>query len=240
MLWNVKPLEGYLNKLESQVPPNYDVFALGLEHQGLDEVIRPNWEGLHSLEQDFIFSWFIEYQTVQETKNNLLKEVEEFNQGITAIQRNSGSKIDGLSGELKKITAEVGNLKNELVQKTQLAEDLTNAIRNKKLGVEELKQNLGKRIIDMKNRVLEHQKQFEVDQTKLGSQFEARVIKLDEEKLLLNDTFEKNYHSIEQLEKENQELKKLNRFLKSLPEKINQLQQVIAEIPPELLKGGGD
>ncbi len=233
--WQIKELEGYLSKLNSQIPPDYEVTTMSLDHQALDEIIRPNWEYLHSLEQDFIFSWFMEYQTAQEKKKKLQKELEEINKEMADTQHNSESKIDELNGQLQMLSSEILNLKNELIQKNQLVEDLSSAIQDKQLSRKELQEKLEQRIQDMKKEMILQQKEFETSQMEIGKQFEKKVMELDEEKLLLNETIEKNKEQISKLEKENMELKKKHHLLTNFREKIIKLQSIISEIPPELL-----
>ncbi|MFX1295515.1 MAG: hypothetical protein ACFFD2_11790 [Promethearchaeota archaeon] len=237
-LWQIKDLKKYQNKLESHVLPDH--YPHDPVHQALDKIIRSNWEKLHSIEQDFIFSWFIEYQIIEEQKKNFQMELEVINKEINIIQQKSVSKFEEINKKFQNLTLNVANLNNELTQKKQLAEDLSNAVQDQKLNGKELKKKLEERVKNMRHQVIEQQKEFERNQIKLGGQFKRRVMELDEEKLLLNEIIEENKVRISQLEKENQDLKKKNRSLKNFQEKIKYLKTIIAEIPTNILEGGGN
>ena len=238
-LWQITELEGYFNKIESHIPPDYDAATCGSVHQSIDAIIKPNWESLHSLEQDFIHSWFNEFKIVLEQKKKSQIELDAVNKEMATTLQASESKIDGLNKEIQDLTTEISNLKNALAQKMQFLDDLTNAVQNQKLSSEELKQKLEQRVNNMRTQMIQQQKEFEANQIDLGKQFEAKVLELDEHKLLLNETFEKNKKIVNQLEKENHDLKQKRRSIKTFQEKINQLKTVIAEISPNLLLGGG-
>ncbi|MHA1360186.1 MAG: hypothetical protein ACTSRC_18860 [Candidatus Helarchaeota archaeon] len=238
-LWQIKELEGYFNRIESHAPPTYDMNNADSKHQTLDQIVRENWEFLHSLEQDFVFSWFIEYQKVEESRNKNQKELESINQEITTTQQNAEREISELNRTLQELNIESANLENELNQKVQLAGDLAKAVHDKKLSVGELKEKLEHRIFDMKRQMQEYQKEFEANQIQLGEQFEQEVLKLDDEKLQLTETIEENKAKLEQLITENNKLKGQSRLLKQFQEKIKVVKLIIAEIPEELLEGEG-
>ena len=235
-LWNIKELEGYFNKLDSHVSPE-KLTVGGETHQALDGLIRPNWDGLHSLEQDFIMSWFIEYQAVREQKEHLQSDVRSLEDDFTRIKQTSEAKIDELNKTLQSLTTDLEKVKNELDQKTQLSEDLADAIQNQQLSGEQLKEKSEKRIGDMKVKMIEKRKEFESNQLALASQFQTRVLELDEEKLVLNETLEKTKQSLLELEEENLELERQNRLLHKFREKIQEILIILSKIPINLLKG---
>jgi DNA repair exonuclease SbcCD ATPase subunit len=238
-IWQTKELESYSNKIESQIPPIYPVDATDSVHQTLDAIIRQHWEKLHPLEQDFIFSWFIEYEKIREMSNKSEVELDSVNQLMATTQQSAEGKIAELKKTIQELTTEMTNLKNALSQKMQLADDLTTAIHDKKLSVGELKQKLENRINEMKTQMIGQQREFEANQINLGNQFEQKVLELDEEKLIQTEKIEKNKARIEQFEQENNELKQKFRLLKQFQEKIKLLKELIGSIPENLLEGGG-
>lgn len=236
-LGHMKELKGYSNILDSHVPPEILVTNYSI-HQTLDKIVRKNWETLHPLEQDFIYSWFIEFKAVEEQKIDLSNEIIALNEEISRIQSNSEQQIKILSNTAYNLQGEMEKLKNELNQKKQLAEDLSNAIQNQKLTGNELKQKMEQRIQEMNSEMIKKQKGFESAQIKLAEQFQARVIELDEEKLVLSESIETNKTQLSQLEEINQDLKKTNRLLIKFKEKVREISLILSEIPPNLLKEG--
>ncbi|HUX99947.1 MAG TPA: hypothetical protein VMV49_10375 [Candidatus Deferrimicrobium sp.] len=238
-IWQIRELEGYLNKVpESSTIPNYDANALNELHQSIDAFIKNNWEFLHPAEQDFIYSWFIEYKTAEDQNKNMQLKLENVNKEIAATQQNTEANIEKFNTEIKMLNSEILNAKNALIQNNQLIEEITNAIQNQQIGAEQLKENLGHRIKDLNQQMIQQQKQFEINQTKIGSQFKTKVMELDEEKLLLNEAITQNTQKIQELEKENDELKKMNRLIKTFQDKIKILKKFIGEIPSNILEGG--
>ncbi|NVM54085.1 MAG: hypothetical protein HWN66_10330 [Candidatus Helarchaeota archaeon] len=239
-IWQIKEMEGYLNKvLESQIPPDYDVKPYSPEHQALDAIIRSNWESLHPCEQDFIYSWFIELQTAEDQKKDLQIRLKDINKELTTIQEESTSKIEELNKKLSNINSELLNSKNALNQKVEFVKELTNAIQNKQMGEDQLQERMKERIKNMEDRMIKQQEKFEVSQIKIGNQFKTKVMELDEEKLLLNEKIEKNREHLTQLEKENQDLGKRNLLLKIFQDKLIAIKSIIESTPSnKLIKGG--
>jgi len=234
-LWQIRELDGYLNKTPCQAPPDYDVSSKNAIHLILDEFIRTNWEILHPLEQDFIFSWYIESQTAEEENQKLQMKLGELNKAIATTQQNSEANIEQLTKDIKDINAEILNSKNALIQKNQLIEDLQEAIRYQTIGAEELKEKLEQRIEELNEEMFKHQEEFEANATALAEKFKARVEGLDEEKFKLSETIEKSTMELDELEKMNQELKQVNHLVKLIQEKLSTIKTIMEEIPSNLL-----
>ncbi len=234
-IWQVKELEGYLNKVQSQGPPDYE--TSDAMHQSLDAMVREYWEYLHPVEQDFIYSWALECKTVEDLKSNLQTQIQDIDKETALILRNSEAKIEDLNTKTQNFNSDVLNLKNALIQKNQLIEDLTKAIQNQKMGGSELKEKLEKRIKDMNERAIKQQTEFEANQGEIGKKFETRVTELDEEKLLLNEACQKKQDKLNILTTQNEALRKSNQLLRRLRDKITNLKSLIAEIPSNLLEG---
>lgn len=225
-----------MNKTPSQAPPEYDASTKNATHMILDELIRTNWEILHPLEQDFIFSWFIETQTAEEESQKLQMKLDELSKEMATTQQTSEAKIEQLNQDLKDINSELLNSKNALIQKNQLTEDLQAAIRYQTVGAEELKENLEQRIEELNEAMFKQQEEYEVNATGLGEKFKMSVENLDEEKFQLSETIEKNNAELNELEKTNQELKQVDRMVKLLQEKLNTIKTILGEIPSNLLE----
>ncbi len=237
----IKELEGYLNKiLESNVPPNYEVTAYSTDHQALDALVRPNWEILHPIVQDFIYSWFIEVRAVAELKEELEKKLHAVNQELMQTKEISINKIDELNKKLNNRKAEVLNAENELKQKVEFFEELTKAIEDKEVGGEELKQKMENRIKNMREGMIRQHEKFEASQIKIGNQFKNRVIELDEERLRLNEKIEKNKEIIVQLGKENYDLMRRNHLLKGFQSRLVAINSIIDSIPSNILPKEGN
>ncbi|MDD1777088.1 MAG: hypothetical protein LUQ65_02890 [Candidatus Helarchaeota archaeon] len=235
-LWQIHELQGYLNKTPSQAPPDYDLSTKNAGHQTLDGYIRTNWEILHPIEQDFIYSWFIEAQTAEEANNQMQLKLNELTKELAGTQQNAETKIEQMNKDLKSLNSEILNLKNTLIQKDKFIEDLQAAIRYKSINAEELKDKLDERIGELNNQMLKRQGEFEAQATALAEKFKAKVEELDTERLLLNDSIEKNDKELFDLEKTNQGLKKIGLQYKLYQDKINKIKTAIGEIPPNLME----
>ena len=235
-LWQIRELQGYLNKTPSQAPPDYDLSTKNAGHQTLDGLIRTNWEILHPIEQDFIYSWFIEAQTAEEANNQLQMKFNDLNKDMASTQQNSETKIEQMNKDIKNLNTEILNLKNALIQKDKLIEDLQAAIRYKTVGAEELKEKLDGRIEELNEQMFKRQETFEANATAIAEKFKTRVEELDETRLSLNETIERNNNDLANLEKINLDLKKVGLQVKLYQEQINKIKTVIGEIPPNLME----
>lgn len=235
-LWQIQGLQGYLNKTPSQAPPDYDLSTKNAGHQTLDGYIRTNWEILHPIEQDFIYSWFIEAQTADEANNQLQVKLNELNKELAGTQQDAETKIEQMNKDLKNMNLEILNLKNTLIQKDKFIEDLQAAIRYKTINAEELKDKLDERIGALNDQMFKRQAEYEASAIALAEKFKTKVEELDTERLLLNDTIEKNDKELVDLEKRNQDLKKIGLQFKLYQDEINKIKTVIGEIPPNLME----
>ncbi len=237
-IWQIQELEGYLGKvIESQVPPDYEINSFEKTHQALDSLIRPNWESLHLICQDFIYSWFIEYHTAKEQKQQLQSEFSTVNNEMNSTKQKVTLKLDALNKEDQTVQSKLMNVENVLNQKVELIEELTHAIENKTVGEDQLKSRMEQRVKSMNERMIKQQEKFEASQIKIGNQFKTRTIELDEEKLVLSETFEKNKETLRNLEEENNNLKKRNQILKNFQNRLTFINSIIKSISPNLLKG---
>lgn len=235
-LWQIRELDGYMNKISSQAPPDYDIAAKSPVHQTLDGLIRTNWEILHSLEQDFVFSWFIETQTAEEENQKLQMKLAELEKEIANTQQNSEAKIEQLNKDIKNLNSEILNSKNALIQKNQLTEDLQAAIRYQTLGSEELKDKLEQRSEELNEEMSKRQEEFEASATEIAEKFKTRVEELDGERFQLTETVESNKIELSELEKNNQEFKQNIQLMKLIQEKLSSIKAIIDEIPSNLLE----
>ena len=239
-IWQIKELEGYLNKIsESQVPPDYDRSSLNQTHQSLDTLLRPNWEILHPICQDFIYSWFIEYKNVDEQKEELRLELNTVNNEMNVTRQRVTQKIDELNREVHNLSSNLMNAENALNQKMELIKELDNAIQNKSLGEDQLKSRMEQRVKGMSEKMVKQQEKFETSQIKIGNQFKSRVMELDEKKSVLEETVEKNKEKISELENENQQLKRKNHLLVNFQNRLAAIKSIIDSVSPELLKKEG-
>jgi chromosome segregation ATPase len=235
-LWQIHELQGYLNKTPSQTPPDYDLSTKNAGHQTLDGYIRTNWEILHPLEQDFIYSWFVETQTAEEANNQLQVKLNNLNKEITGTQQDAETKIEQMNTDIKDLNSEILNLKNALIQKDKFIEDLQAAIRYKTINAEELKDKLDERIGELNDQMFKRQEEYEAKAIALAEKFKTRVEELDGERLILNETIEKNDKELTDLDKINQDLKKVGLQFKLYQDKINKIKTVIGEIPSNLME----
>lgn len=234
-LWQIRELQGYISKTPSQVPPDYDLSTKNPGHQTLDGLIRKNWEVLHPIEQDFIYSWFVEAQTAEEANNQLHVKLNELNKEIVSTQQDSETKIEQMNKDLKNLSSEILNLKNILIQKDKFIEDLQAAIRYKTVGAEELKDKLDRRIEELNEQMVKRQEEYEANATALAEKFKTKVEELDGERLLLNENIETNDKNLANLEKTNQDLKRTGLQVKQYQEKIKNIKTIIDEISANLM-----
>lgn len=236
-IWEVQKLEGYLNKvLESHIPPNYDVKSTNEIHQALDEIIRSNWEYIHPICQDFIYSWFIEFQTTWSRNKELALKTDGIVNEINATKQRVKKRLEELNRDYVDLNAQFRNLENAVEQKSTLLEELSKAFKSKSMGEEELKTRMGQRIRNMQERMIKQQELFEAGQVKVGNQFKMKVMELDEEKLNLTEQFEKNKNEILSLEKLNEELKSRNNMLRNFQSRLGAIATIIRSIPSNSLQ----
>ena len=213
--------------------------AYSPDHQALDALIRPNWEILHPIVQDFVYSWFMEIRSAEGLKKDHQKKLNAINNELTNVQKNSTAKIEVLNRKLNDLNSEFLNVENELNQKMEFVEELTGAIEDKEVGGEHLKQKMEERIRNMHERMIRQQEKFETTQIKIGNQFKNRVMELDEERLLLNEKIEKNKEILVKIEKENQELQKNNQLLKGFQNRIIAIKSILDSLPSNILTREG-
>jgi len=236
-IWQIPEIQGYLNKvLGSQIPPDYDVGKFNETHQSIDKLIRENWEYLHPITQDFIYSWFLEYQSAQERKKENKTQLISLLNERTATQQKVKKRLEDLNKVYSDIDSEMRNLQNILHQKKELVQELSQAVENRSIGEEELKTRMNQRILNMHERMVRQQEKFQTNQIKIGNQFKTKVIELDNEKIRLTEMMEKNQEIIIQLEKENEDLKKKNKRLKDFRSRLISIKKILESIPAESLK----
>ncbi|NVM54525.1 MAG: hypothetical protein HWN66_12545 [Candidatus Helarchaeota archaeon] len=227
-IWKIKEVSKYQRKIDgSEIPPIYDLEKISTIHQEIDARIRPFWENLHIIVQDFITSW-------NDSWNNLLHEKDDLNsqlrQKITLISNLKGNfenKLRELNGMIEALKVEVQSKETENTQKEQLIQDLEATDKESKFGIAQLRENLENRLKQLNETMAERQKKYEATQMQVGQAFQQKVLELDSEMLSLQEQLEEKDAKIKEQEEQIKLLQKENQKVKfKLKDKLREIAEI--------------
>ncbi|MHA1266387.1 MAG: hypothetical protein ACTSRS_14230 [Candidatus Helarchaeota archaeon] len=234
-LWKIKELTKYERRIEgSEIPPIYDLEKLSAIHQEIDANLRPFWENLHPIVQDFITAW-------SNSLNSLLREKEELNAQIrqkanliSNLKSNFESKLRELNSIISSLKSEIQAKEAELAQKEDIIKELESLDKENKLGISQLRETLENRLKEMNEKMAERQKKYEETQMQVGHAFQQKVLELDSEMQSLRDQLaekdaklKEQAQELELLKKESQKVPFYESKIKILEKKLNQIAEIL-------------
>ena len=234
-IWKIKELSKYERKFDgSEIPPIYDLEKVNELHREIDATIRPFWENLHPIVQDFITAWNESWTTTIHDKEDLNSQLQQKDTLIANLKSNFENKLQELNSTILTFKADVQSKENELTQKEHLIKDFELADKENKLGFTELRKNLENRLKELTTTMNERQKKYEETQMKVGQAFQQKVLELDSEMMSLREELaEKEVKIKEQLEqikvlqKESQKVKFYESKVQKLENKLNQIAEIL-------------
>ncbi|MHA1129663.1 MAG: hypothetical protein ACTSQI_02755 [Candidatus Helarchaeota archaeon] len=230
-LWKIKELTKYNRKIDgSEIPPIYDLEKVGNIHREIDAIIRPYWENLHPLTQDFITVWNDAWNTLIHDKEDLKSQLQQKLNLIENLKSSFENKLNELNGTITSLKSELQSKENEIEQKEQLIQDLETADKENKLGITELRQNLEKRLNALNQTMAEKQKQYESTQMEVGHAFQQKVLELDSEMLALQEALNEKEMKIKDQEKQIELLQKESQKAKFYEHKTQILEKKLKKI----------
>jgi chromosome segregation ATPase len=234
-LWKIKELSNYVRKIDgSEIPPIYNLEKVGDLHREIDANLRPYWENLHPIIQDFITAWNDAWSSQIHDGEDLQSQLQQKTNLIENLKSNFETKLNELNGTITSLKSQLQSKENEIEQKEQLIQDLEAADKESKLGITELRENLEKRLTALNQAMAQKQEKYEKTQIQVGQAFQRKVLELDSEMLALQEELkEKDLKIKEQeekikiLEKESQKAKFYEVKVQNLQNKLNQIADIL-------------
>jgi chromosome segregation ATPase len=233
--WKIKELAKYSRKIDgSEIPPIYDLEKTNETHRDIDANIRPFWENLHPIIQDFITSWNDAWINLMHESEDLNSQLRQKNTLVSNLKSNFESKLRELNADISTLKADLQAKENEINQKEQLIKDLDAADKESQLGISQLRENLEKRLNKLNEEVTERQKTYEKTQMQVGQAFQQKVLELDSEILSLNEQVAEKDAQIKDkddqikiLQKDSQKAKFYESKAATLENKINKIAEIL-------------
>ncbi len=202
-LGKVKELKNYERKIDgSEIPPIYDLEKMSELHQEIDANIRPFWENLHPVVQDFVTVWNDSWNSFVHEKSELESQLRQKNNLVANLKSNFENKIRELNSDISTIKTDMQAKEAELQQKTKFIDDLESADNEKKLGVAQLRENLETRLKELNEQMSTRQKKYEETQMQVGQSFQQKVLEMDSEIMSLNEQISEKDAKIKELEEQ--------------------------------------
>lgn len=224
-LWNLDRLKDYQRKLDSELPPLYDFQQVRTAHREIEADILEYWEMLHPIIADFITSWFQIWGQLGKENANLKKKINEDSLLLRNYQDTSVNKIKNLESEIAHIKSQIETLKENLKQKEAELQKLDEMDHEKQLGISNLRVELEKELAELNLKLSEMQTRYEATQAQVNQSFEEKMWLFESEVKALKDQVKTQEEKLQQLQLENITLKKENKSLDLLEEKIWEINE---------------
>lgn len=234
-IWKIKELTRYERKLDgSEIPPIYDLEKIDAVHQEIDANIRPYWENLHPLVQDYVTSWNNSWNKLLRESQDLDSQLRQKTNLIANLKANFEAKLRELNSTISVLQSDLKAKEDELLQKEQLIQDLESMDKENKNGIAQLREKLEDRLKELNEKMNERQKHYESTQLQVGQAFQQKVLELDSEITSLQDQLtEKDAKiklqeaQIDTFKKEIQKVKFYESKIQTLEGKLNQIVEIL-------------
>lgn len=224
-LSKVKELKKYERKIDgSEIPPILDLDKVNPIHKEIDAIIRPFWENLHPVVQDFVTAWNESWNDLLNAKEDLESQVRQKNNLISNLKANFEDKLRELNISISTLKTDLHSKEAEVTQKEQLISDLESTDKENQLGVTELRGKLENRLKELKEQMAERQKKYEATQMQVGQSFQQKVLELDSEIMSLQEQLAERESKISELQEQMGSIQKDSQRAKFFEEKATKLE----------------
>lgn len=227
-LAKIKELKKYERKIDgSEIPPIYNLEKMGEIHREIDPVLRPFWENLHPIVQDFITAWNESCSSLIHNNEEMSSQLRQKDNLISNLKSNFEEKLRELNASLSGFKTDLQAKETALSQKELFITDLESTDKESKLGISQLRENLEKRLNKMNEEMAERQKKYEATQMQVGQAFQQKVLELDSEMLSLNEQLSEKDAKIKELEAKINVMTKENQKVKFYQAKVDKYENKI-------------
>lgn len=227
----IKELKKYERKIDgSEIPPIYDLEKMGAIHQEIDAAIRPFWENLHPVVQDFITTWNDSWNSLLHEKGEHDSQLRQKANLVANLKSNFENKIREINSEISTLKTDIQAKETEVAQKEHLIQDLESTDKDHKLGISQLRENLESRLKTLNEQLSDRQKKYEETQMQVGQSFQNKVLELDSEIMSLNEQISEKDAKIKELEDQVKTISKETQKSKFYEEKSAKLEKQLEKI----------
>ncbi|NVM29358.1 MAG: hypothetical protein HWN65_11005 [Candidatus Helarchaeota archaeon] len=224
-LSKVKELKKYERKIDgSEIPPILDLEKVNPIHKEIDAILRPLWENLHPVVQDFVTAWNESWNDLLNTNEDLNSQLRQKTNLISNLKANFEDKLRELNSSISTLKTDVIAKETELTQKGQLISDFKATDKESKLGVSQLSEKLEIRLKELNEQMAERQKKYEETQMQVGQSFQQKVLELDSEIMSLNEQLTERESKINELQGQMAPMQKDSQRAKFFEDKAARLE----------------